>query len=275
MIGGAFGVLVLLLIDDKTALFFIMVVLMIATYSFMRINYLMMVVCTTPYILILFSFLGAEYQHVIRERVLDTVIGCAIAFSAISFLFPSWEADQLREYMRSIVKANATYLHKIIIAMSGQKVGMLEYKLARKEVYLASANLSAAFQRMLTEPKSKQTSQSQVQQFVVLNHILFSNIATIAKILLSAEAVSHQPELIALAKKAFQKLKDATKNFGEAEDLPLPREPKVLEVSLSRDEALLKEQLQFIYNISKDIEKISCTLSTEQPKQSQLVSFQT
>lgn len=275
LIGGAFGVIVLLLIDNKTALFLIMVALMIATYSFMRINYLLMVVCTTPYILILFSFLGAEYQHVIRERVLDTLIGCAIAFSAISFLFPIWEADQLREYMRGIIKANAAYLHKIIVALSGQTVSMLEYKLARKEVYLASANISAAFQRMLSEPKRKQTSQSQVQQFVVLNHILFSNIATIAKILLSSEARSHQPELIALAKKAFHKLAEGTKNFGEAEELPLPQEPKVLEASLSKDEALLKEQLQFIYNISKDIEKISCMLSTKQPKESQFVALQT
>ena len=61
--------------------------------------------------------------------------------------------------MQGILRANATYLAKTLEALTGQKVGMLEYKLARKDVYLNSANLSAAFQRMLSEPKSKQTAQ--------------------------------------------------------------------------------------------------------------------
>lgn len=258
--GGAFGVAVLLLVDNKTALFIIMVLLMIATYSFMRFNYLVMVVCTTPYILILFSFLGAEYQHIIRERVLDTLVGCAIAFSASFFLFPKWEADQLREYMRDIVKANAAYLHKVILALSGKNVSLLDYKLARKEVYLASANLSAAFQRMLTEPKNKRTAESQVQQFVVLNHLLFSNVASVAKALRSDGAKQCSPEFIRLAKKAFEKLRKSAVKLGEAEGAVSPEQTEDQVNAQSTEDALLKEQLEFIYNISKDIDKTTDVL---------------
>jgi uncharacterized membrane protein YccC len=261
--GGAFGVALLLLVDNKTALFFIMLFLMIGTYSFMRINYLVMVVFTTPYILILFSLLGAQFNHVIRERVLDTVIGCAIAFAASYVLFPSWEAGQLQSYMRGIVKANAIYLQKVLLALSGQQVSVLEYKLARKEVYLNSANLSAAFQRMMSEPKSKQTAVSQVQQFVVLNHILFSNIATIATSLISHEAKPYHPELVNMAKKAMGKLLESIRKFGEEEKVVLPADPSPAGVRSSADEALIKEQLSFIYNISKDIDKLSATLVKE------------
>jgi uncharacterized membrane protein (TIGR01666 family) len=261
--GGAFGVAVLLLVDNKTALFVIMMLLMVATYSFMRLNYLVMVVCTTPYVLILFSLLGAGYNHVIKERVLDTLIGCAIAFSASYFLFPSWEADQLHSFMKGIVKANAIYLQKIVLALSGHKVSMLEYKLARKDVYLNSANLSAAFQRMLSEPKSKQTSQSQVQQFVVLNHILFSNIATIATSLITHEAKPYHPEIVHLARKAFSKLADSVKKFGEEEEtIGLPEETSALPVKTAPDELLIREQLRFIYGVSKDIDKLSNALTS-------------
>ncbi|MFL5773720.1 MAG: FUSC family membrane protein, partial [Flavisolibacter sp.] len=94
--GGAIGIFILVFIPDKTIHFILMVVFMIATYSFMRIRYLVMVLCTTPYVLILFSFLGSEFKPVVEERVFDTVLGCAIAFSASYFLFPKWESDDLK-----------------------------------------------------------------------------------------------------------------------------------------------------------------------------------
>ena len=263
VIGGLVGVAILLFVDHTTVLFIIMVLLMIGTYSFMRINYLAMVLCVTPYVLILFSFLGTEFRIVASERIIDTLIGCAIAFSASYFLFPNWESEQLKTHMQGIIKANALYLQKIIQALSGEKIGVLEYKLARKEVYLNSANLSALFQRMVSEPKSKQSSRSQVQQFVVLNHILFSNIATIARTLPAKETEIFPSELIHLAKKAYHKLEESNKKLGADEELPkLPDANNDMPVSTS-DEKLLVEQLQFIYSVSKDIDKISNQLILE------------
>jgi uncharacterized membrane protein YccC len=164
--------------------------------------------------------------------------------------------------MAGILKANAAYMQKVLEALSGHKVSVLEYKLARKDVYLNSANLSAAFQRMLSEPKSKQSNETQVHQFVVLNHILFSNIATIATILLAKETRDYHPELIQLASKSYWKLIDSCKQFEEDVTLFLPKnEPvQISEVILTGDDALMKEQLNFIYTVSNDIDKISHTL---------------
>lgn len=256
-IGGLVGIAILLLVKNTTVLFILMVLLMIGTYSFMRINYLAMVMFVTPYVLILFSFLGTEFRIIAGERIIDTLIGCAIAFSISYFLFPNWESEQLKTHMQGIIKANALYLQKIIQSLMGEKVSVLEYKLARKEVYLTSANLSASFQRMVSEPKSKQRPRSQVQQFVVLNHILFSNIATIATTLPAKENKTFPAELIQFAKKAYNKLEESSKKLGNETELPkLPEAVNNLPIS-SSDEKLLSEQLQFIYNVSKDIDKIS------------------
>lgn len=158
--------------------------------------------------------------------------------------------------MRDIVRSNAAYLEKIIRAMSGQKVAELEYKLARKEVYLNSANLSAAFQRMLSEPKNKQTSRSQLQQFVVLNHILFSNVATIAQSI-SRERGIYPPDLVLLAKKTYAKLNNSYKKLGSEQDLDRLVETSNDNGTPRPDDALMKEQLSFIHNVSRDIEKLS------------------
>lgn len=260
LIGGGIGVIILLLVHDKTVLFILLVIGMIGTYSFMRINYLAMVLFTTPYVLILFSFLGTQFKVVAGERILDTLIGCAIAFAASYFLFPAWESQGLKTFMQSMVKANALYLQRLVQALAGQKPSMLEYKLARKEVYLASANLSAAFQRMLSEPKSKQGETKQVQQFVVLNHVLFSNIATLATSLLTKEPQVHSTELQQLARKASAKLNDSLKRFGNEEALPILKELPLPESATLADDALMKEQLQFIYGVSKDVEKMTAAL---------------
>ncbi len=252
--GAVIGVIVLYYIENKTALFIVMVLLMTGTYSFMRINYLLMVICITPYVFILFTFLGVPFQQVAKERILDTVIGCAIAFLASYILFPKWEREDLKTYMQKMVDANAAYLQKIIEALSGKVVSMLEYKLARRDVYLHSANLSALFQRMLSEPKSKQQSETKVQQFVVLNHILFSNFATVATTLLSREVKVYPEELLQLAKKVERKLL-----IGEKEEVR--QEVKLNAPSAtSRDDILMKEQLQFIYTVSNDIHKLIKTI---------------
>jgi uncharacterized membrane protein YccC len=237
--------------------FIFLVLFMLGTYSFMRVKYLVMVICTTPYILILFSFLGGEYRSVIEERLLDTVIGCVIAFSASYLLFPSWEAGQLRKDMLGIVRANANYLQKIVEALSGYNINMLEYKLARKDVYLNSANLSATFQRMLSEPKSKQGAEKDIHQFVVLNHILFSNTANLSAAVFAKEKRAYPAELIIPGRKAVKKLNEVRKKLGDEvaiapEALKKDLRPAQIETA---DDRLTKEQLDFIYNLATDVEK--------------------
>lgn len=257
LVGGIAGAVILILVSNTTALFVFMVLFMIGTYSFMRINYLLMVLCTTPYVLILFSFFGSGYSDVVQERIFDTLLGCAIAFSSSYFLFPKWESDQLQNYMQGMLKANAEYLANVVKAVSGEKVNMLEYKLARKEVYLNSANLSAAFQRMLSEPKSKQKGEKHIHQFVVLNHILFSNIATVLTTALSKDQRIYPSEVVHTAEKALRILRNSAARFGEngLESKTITQHPQPSEPITAADDSLMKEQLNFINQISADIDK--------------------
>ncbi len=260
--GGIIGVLILIFIPNKTVLFILMTLFMIGTYSFARIQYLVMVIFATPYVLILFSFLGAGYRTVAEERIFDTVLGCTIALAASYLLFPQWESDQLKKHLQGIVRANAAYLQKIIEALLGKKVNMLEYKLARKEVYVNSANLSAAFQRMLSEPKSKQKNEKDIHQFVVLNHILFSNIATVATTLLAKEPRVHAAELSLLARKALASLNESSKKFEDNSPVEAPKAEATVvnETSMDADDMLMKDQLNFICKISADIDKTTTAI---------------
>src|SRR5690606_33659810 len=139
------------------------------------------VVTMTPFVLIMFSFIStSSSQNIILERVIDTLIGSIIAVISSYILFPNWESFQIRKYMADMLKANADYLDIIYKRLAGENVSMTSYKLARKSVYVNTANLAAAFQRMLSEPKNKQTKETETHKFVVLSHVLSSYLANLS-----------------------------------------------------------------------------------------------
>ena len=96
LVGGIIGFILLFISLPSELLFAIMVVLMVATYSFQRIKYLVSVICMTPFLLILFHFLGSEFIGLLKERVFDTITGCTIALLAGYLLFPNWESQESR-----------------------------------------------------------------------------------------------------------------------------------------------------------------------------------
>jgi len=254
--GGIIGIGLLIFVHDKTALLICMIFFMLGCYSFQRLNYVVSVLLMTPYILILFSFLGVN--HIVSERITDTIIGSAIAFIASYLIFPSWESELIRDDMRDMMYANANYLAKIADSICCRVVETTEYKLARKDVYLKSGNLSAAFERMTSEPKSKQKNVKEIHKFVVLNHILSSYIATVASEFIGKKLIEPQPEISRSVKKSLAVLNDVSiKLGGKKVDVAAEQPVATITTDKVNDNNLLKEQLGFINKISNDIARVT------------------
>jgi len=241
-----------------------MVFFMLGCYSFQRLNYVVSVLLMTPYILILFSFLGVN--NIVTERITDTIIGSVIAFIASYLIFPSWEFEQVNGYLSDVICANANYLQKIAESLSGKPMDIIEYKLARKDVFVKSGNLSAAFERMTSEPKSKQRNVKEMHKFVVLNHILSSYIATVAAELMDKSVLDPQPEIIRSVRKSLATLNDVSKKLGGAKTELLSEHVNIIADTNPKttepftDETLLKEQLGFINKMSTDIARVTDNL---------------
>jgi hypothetical protein len=179
--GALAGLLILYLIHDRNALFVLMILFMIGTYVFIRTNYLVSVTVMTPYVLLLFHLLyPSDFRTVLSDRVIDTVIGSILAFLANIFIVPSWEREQIGDYMVKVIEANVAYFRDVASAFTGLPVQVAQYKLSRKEAFVALANLSDAFGRILSEPRGKREVTGKMHQFVVSNHMLTSHIATLA-----------------------------------------------------------------------------------------------
>lgn len=253
--GGLIGLLILAFVQNQTILFALILFFMVGTYTFVRLNYIVMVIFLTPYVLILFHFLGLGAADVASERLADTAIASVLAFLASHYLFPHWESDSLRNYMAKVLKANVHYLQKLKELIFEKKNLSLDYKLVRKELFVSTANLSSALNRMLSEPKSKQKNRKLIYEFVVLNHVLSSNIASISDSIPAKEAGISRDIL----KTVDRVIHNLQSNVALFDPSYVARTVVIQEPGISNQlpDQQLKEQLNFICKVSEDIGKVS------------------
>jgi len=181
-LGGALaGLLLIYFIKDRNVLFVLMILFMCGTYVFIRTNYLVSVTVMTPYVLLLFHLLyPTGFRSIISDRVIDTLIGSGLAFLASISVIPNWEHERMTDFMTAALQTNIDYFRDVAVAFLGRPATVQQYKLSRKHAFVALANLSDAFGRMLSEPQRQQKKITEMHQFVVSSHMLTSYIATLA-----------------------------------------------------------------------------------------------
>ena len=256
--GGVAGALILIFVKDELTLFVLLLIFMVGTFSFQRLNYIISVLFMTPYILILFSFLGENNLTIAQERIVDTFIGSFIALAASFIILPNWEYHHLRNFMREALVANYHYLLKVADVLAERPFDITLYKLARKDVYVSSANLGSAFQRMQSEPKSKQQNTKEIHSFVVLNHMLSSFIATLITNLQTTDKPATNESHVKLVRKSLFTLSEIIKKMGMEDfkeiEIKFPEAPG--NENVSKDQILLYEQLDSINKLIVDIQKV-------------------
>lgn len=261
-IGGIGGVIIIILIQDPTARFFILLLFMILSFSLIQKNYILSVIFMTPYLLIMFTFLGIDTMEVAQERVVDTLLGGFLAFTSSYIIFPTWEGSQVKNYMRNLLIANYNYLVELLDTALGKEQNITEYKLIRKELYVNTANLASAFQRMITEPKSTQKNSKEVHSFIIFNHSLSSYTANLFTTVektnkdLNGEPIKILRQLLNHLSQIIQRLHDETsKNIFEEKNFEIP-ESALEDKADSQEKKLIIEQLLYLKKILNDIDRI-------------------
>ncbi|HLS36929.1 MAG TPA: FUSC family protein, partial [Sphingobacterium bovisgrunnientis] len=267
IIGGIIGGIILITVPDVTIRFAILIVFFLIAYSLFRVNYIMAVIFMTPYVLIMLSFTGVNTLEMAKERIIDTFIGGSIAFISSYVIFPNWESFQIRKNMYSLLATNYNYLAQAIQLLSDKKISIIDYKLARKEVYIASANMGSTFQRLLTEPKWRQKNTKDVNRFVILNHIFSSYTATLLTQIYNTDYKYYTNEHVKLLLKSLNHLENAIEEIALPEDKIIDY-VKSIEKNHSEltneDTILITEQLQFLAKISGDLQKNVSTLASKE-----------
>lgn len=177
--GGIAGFVILRLTDDENWLASIAIGSMLLGFAFTSVNYKIGAGFVTVYVILLYGILVPENEKVVEFRIVDTLVGAALAFVANHFLWPSWEFLSIRTYVRKSIEANRDYLSEIANYYITKGEAPPSYRTSRRIAFVEIGNLMSSFQRMAQEPKSKQGQLQPLYKLVELNHSLLSASASL------------------------------------------------------------------------------------------------
>ena len=166
-----------------------------------------------------------------------------------------------------------------------------DYKLSRKNSFLAMGELNSAFQRMTQEPKNKRKYFSEIYDIVVLANTFLSSLASLGTFVRKHELYEHSDQFsvfvvnivdnltnarqvirgqemskiheeneIIEAKNSFEKkFQELTHKYDKIAVDDKSNETEISEVSLEiRQTQVILEQLSYLYTLSENlIQKIS------------------
>lgn len=178
LIGGAIATGIVLLIQNTTVYAVLGILSLVIAFSMVQRNYKTSATFITLSVVFIYALLQPDVLNVIQFRIIDTVIGAGLAALGNAILWPSWEYFSINSVIGESLNANKEYLFSIQKYYQEKGAVPTSYKLSRKRAFLASGNLSTAFQRMTQEPKSKQMHLDKFYEVVVLNHTFLSSLAS-------------------------------------------------------------------------------------------------
>lgn len=176
------GLVILYFFDSRYFLLTVLIVSMAIAYINMRTNYFISVLSTTVYMIVFFHLIyPIPLREVLSDRLIDTTIGSGISLIASLFLVPMWQRTTIRTNMTEMLHWHKV-LYEIIAEgfLSPLLPDQAELKNRRKGALIHLANLTDAFNRMLSEPKQFQRDASLIYQFVIISHTIISHLATLS-----------------------------------------------------------------------------------------------
>lgn len=201
LIGAAFSLGIVLVTQNAIVYSVLAIVSLVLAFSLIQQNYKSAAALITISVVFVYCLINPDALEVIQFRVLDTIIGAVIAVVANYLLFPSWEADNLKQILLKALDKNRTYLLATQALYQNKEKQKLAYNVARKDAFLAIGNLNGAFQRLTQDPKSKQKEFQLIYEIVTLNQTMISAIASIGNFIINHKTTPASEEFNRLTEK--------------------------------------------------------------------------
>lgn len=177
--GIILGVFFVYLFDTLATQIFAIIISAWLFFIFRNSRYAFATVFITLLVFFSFNLTGESSWNVAWSRIIATLIGCGIAWLAVSLLWPDWKYRTLPNLVAMANQDNANYLTETNRQYQSQRVDNVDYRYARLEAHENSADLSALISIMSNEPKLNQTLIDTAFRFLTLNHTLISYISAL------------------------------------------------------------------------------------------------
>lgn len=147
-------------------------------FAFRNVQYAHATLFITLLVLLCFNLLGEGFDVAV-PRIVDTLIGCAIAWAAVTFIWPDWHFRGLPAVIDRTMNANCRYLDAVLEQYHQGKSNSLRYRVARRDAHNCDAELASVVANMSSEPHAIRNKLDDAFRLMCLNHTLLSYISTL------------------------------------------------------------------------------------------------
>jgi len=176
--GVALGLPILYFVPSVEGQLILIVITGVLFFAFRNVQYAHATMFITLLVLLCFNLLGEGFE-VALPRVIDTLIGCAIAWAAVSFIWPDWRFRNLPRVLEQAINANCRYLDAILVQYHQGRDNRLEYRIARRDAHNRDAELASVVSNMSTEPRATPEIREVAFRLLCLNHTFTSYISAL------------------------------------------------------------------------------------------------
>ena len=201
------GVLIVQLLPTVAGQLVLLLAAAFAFFVWLRRKYAVSVIFITIFVLSAFNLIANKGVAVMWPRLLDTLIGAALAYGTVRLLWPDWQHKRLPQLLNHALLKNTAYFRAIIREYQQPSTDDdLNYRIARREAHQADNALVLAWQDMQVEPKKRQQFQNQAFTLTYLNHALLSYLSAFGAH--REQQQNPNAELLQFANKILQALQE-------------------------------------------------------------------
>jgi uncharacterized membrane protein YccC len=178
--GSVMGIILAAAITTLVCLDLLLIPLGVMAFSVMASHYGLGVLFLTPFVVVLLNTVQPGDWELAAIRSLDTVIGGLLALLAGFLLWPSWERERLPEQLARTIAANRDYFRSVVSGYLGQRSDRASLRSLRAHAQVENTNAAAAFQRLLSEPKTRRGPIAPVYALATYNQRFYDSVTTLA-----------------------------------------------------------------------------------------------
>lgn len=197
-------------------------------------------------------------------RLIDTIIGCALAWFGVSFIWPDWKFRRLPRTIQRSLQAQCKYLAEVVTQYHEGRNNALNYRMVRRAAHNNDAEVASLISTLATEPNIDPTKKAQAFEFLCLSHTFLSYIAALGA---HRERID-EPAILSLLDQALDDIQGALLR-DEVPDLSSQNMLQSIRERLSRNDEndqkslIILQQLSLILSILPRLSMLKQSLSHE------------
>ncbi|MEL4014341.1 YccS family putative transporter [Dryocola clanedunensis] len=257
LIGVALGLPILYFVPSLEGQLILIVITGVLFFAFRNVQYAHATMFITLLVLLCFNLLGEGFE-VALPRVIDTLLGCGIAWAAVSFIWPDWRFRRLPLVVERAFNANCRYLDAILEQYHQGRDNRLEYRIARRDAHNRDADLASVVSNMSSEPRVTSETKETAFRLLCLNHTFNSYISALGA---HREKLSN-PQILLLLDDAVCYVDDALHHLPADEERvqqalsSLSERIAHIEASAETKEPLVLQQIGLLVALLPEISRL-------------------